>query len=159
MKKWISFIIILSAGLLLAYRLKNHFIVPELPLGLTSLTASDGTTYNPARTNGKFLLVSCFQSWCGDCIREAPSIAALEKFAGKDKLEVLMISDESQEKLERFQALTRTSLPVYRSEKSFDELGIKVYPSTWLLAPDGSILLAKLEGYDWNSVEVQNLIQ
>jgi cytochrome c biogenesis protein CcmG/thiol:disulfide interchange protein DsbE len=159
MKKWVGILVIAAAGIFLAVKIKNRFVMAELPLAETSFLRADGSRLNTTSLAGKYLIVSCFQSWCGDCIREAPSIAKLQEFAGKEKLEVLMVSDEEWAKINRFAALLKCDLPMYQSGKSFDELGIRIYPSTWLLNPEGKILLAKLEGFNWNSDEVRRMIQ
>jgi thiol-disulfide isomerase/thioredoxin len=155
-----SLLFLIAGALALGgYFLWSRFHIPDLPIGKSQLTNEQKTEWKPDRNQKKFLLVSCFQSWCGDCIREAPSIQGVQRFAGTDRLEVLMISDEEWSKISRFSQLSKCNLSFYQSEKTFRELGIRVFPSTWLISPDGEILLAKLEGYDWNSDEVRRILK
>lgn len=151
--------ILVAAAVFAAWKIWSYQQIPELPLGKTRLETVDGRIFEPSGTKGKYLLISCFQSWCGDCIREAPSIQALQKSLDEDKLEVLLISDEAWEKINRFGKLSKTDLSYFRSQTSFGELGIRVYPTTWLLSPDRKVLMVKREGFDWNSPEVHAMIQ
>jgi thiol-disulfide isomerase/thioredoxin len=152
---------LLLAGIIvfLALKIRNHFFIPELPIGKTSLISENGEKLDIEQMEEPYLLISCVQSWCGDCIRETPSIQALQEKTGKEKLAVVMMSDEEWGKIRRFSELSKTSLTVWQSEKSLADLGVRVFPTTWLLGPDRKILLAKLEGFDWNSAEVHRLLK
>lgn len=155
------FFLCLTLGLLVfaGIKIRNHFHIPAIPPGQTRLIAADGSETELGSFSEPYILVSCVQSWCGDCIREAPSIEALQQKFGKDRLAVVFISDEEPEKLRMFSRLSKTGLPVYRSPESLDALGIRVFPSTWLLGPDRKVLMARLEGFNWNSPEVHSLIR
>jgi thiol-disulfide isomerase/thioredoxin len=157
MKKLIgvALVVIVFAG----YKFWSYQQIPEIPLGKTTLKTADGRILDPSGITGKYLLISCFQSWCGDCIREAPSVQALRNSMGARKLDVLMVSDEDWEKINRFGKLSKTDLSLLRSQTSFSELGVRVYPTTWLLSPDHKVLMVKREGFDWNSPEVHALIR
>ena len=159
MKNWLTVVLIVALVVFAGIKVWNHFHMPELPIGKTTLLKADGSQLETNNIKQPYLLISCFQSWCGDCIRESPSIKALQEKVGEEKLAVLLVSDEDWGKINRFSQLSKTGLPVYQSNKSLNELGVRVFPSTWLLGPERKILLAKLEGYDWNSAEVQALIQ
>lgn len=159
MKKVVKILLIAGIAGFLALKIRNHFFIPELPIGKTSLMSEDGRKLEIEQLEQPYLLISCVQSWCGDCIRETPSIQALQEKAGKEKLAVVMMSDEEWGKIRRFSELSHSNLPVWQSEKSLADLGVRVFPTTWLLGPDRKILLAKLEGFDWNSAEVHRLLK
>jgi thiol-disulfide isomerase/thioredoxin len=158
MRKYAVYFLLAAGLIFLANQVRNYYHNPELPLGKTRFFREDGSEWFMEKPSGKYLLISCFQSWCRDCIKEAPSIAALQKSIGKDRLEIVLVSDEDASKVQRFGELIQQEMPLFRSEKSFSELGIRVYPSTWLLRPDRKIILTKTEGYNWDSPEVHALI-
>lgn len=110
-------------------------------------------------TGPKWKLVTCVQSWCKDCILEMPSIKSLQDYVGKDKLEVVVLSDEDSTKRARFEELINHLFPVQQSQGTFKLQGIFVYPTTWLLNPKGEKVLVHQEGYKWDSPEVIHLIQ
>jgi thiol-disulfide isomerase/thioredoxin len=159
LKRFFLYGLVSATVLILALKIRNHFFIPELPIGKTSLISEDGSKLEIEQLEQPYLLISCVQSWCGDCIRETPSIQALQEKAGKEKLAVVMMSDEDWKKIRRFSELSHSSLPVWQSGTSLADLGVRVFPTTWLLGPDRKVLLAKLEGYDWNSPEVHALLK
>jgi thiol-disulfide isomerase/thioredoxin len=159
MRTWTKTALLLLALGFLGVKAWNHLHIPEFPLAKTRLIQADGKELMPNDIRQPYVLVSFFQSWCGDCVREAPSIRALQEKMGPEKLAVLLISDEEWKKINRFAELSGPGLPFYQSGTPLEDLGIRVFPSTWLLGPDRKILLAKLEGYDWNSAEVHALIK
>jgi len=159
MKKISFLLLILVFSFFAGRKIWRHFHVPDMPLNHVVLSTETGEILKTKTIKQPYLLVSYFQSWCGDCIREAPSIEALQKSLGKEKLEVILISDEDWPKIKRFSGLSKTNLSVYQSGTSLEDLGIHIYPTTWLLGPDRQIMMVKQEGFDWNSEEVIKLIQ
>lgn len=136
-----------------------HYVSPSLPVAKHEIIDAQGKEISLHDFKGKYVLISYFQTWCGDCIRELPDIEQLQNRVGKEKLQVLMISDEGWDKINNFGARHNDRLPYYLSSKPLDALGIRVYPTTYLLDPNGSVLLSKLEKYDWGQKEVLDLIK
>jgi thiol-disulfide isomerase/thioredoxin len=137
----------------------RHRIIPELPFAKTNFVDSNGEKFNPENRDQPYLVISFFQSWCGDCIRETPSIENLQKIIGPEKLEVAMVSDEPFEKIQKFKNMAKSDLDFYRSEKKLKDLNIFVYPTTYLIDKNGQIILSKLEGFDWSDKTVIDLIK
>lgn len=106
---------------------------------------------------GEVLIVTYFQTWCGDCRKELKELNALqEKFP--DELKILVITDESFEKSHRVKDFLKINLPFYKSEKSLKEIGIRRFPTTYLLNKEGNIEEAKVEAIYWNTKEIQDKI-
>jgi peroxiredoxin len=137
----------------------NHNIIPTYPGAQNELVDASEKKTNPNNLKGKYVLVSYFQTWCGDCIAELPNIEQLQKHIGQDKLAVLLVSDENWEKITQFKQKRGLSLNFYQSQKPLNELGINVYPSTYLISPNGEVILAKLEQFNWYSPEVLALVK
>ncbi len=154
--KYILFTVLTAAIVWVAFTLYTRFRFPPLPLSQTVLQNKKGETVSQASFQTPYVLVSYFQSWCGDCLREAPSIAELQKASG-GQVSVLMISDEPWEKIEPFRARAGADLPFFQSAAPLKQLGIYSYPTTYLLGPDRKVILEKQEGYNWNSPEVHKL--
>ena len=133
--------------------------VPTLPAYENDLTDELGKPVKIADFKGQYVLISYFQTWCGDCIRELPSIDNLQMKAGKDKIKVLMVSDEGIEKISRFKEKHCNTLDYFQSNKPLNELSIRVFPTTYLIDKNGVVIMSKLEGFDWSSEEVVKLIK
>lgn len=137
----------------------KHYVAPSLPIAKHKLIDAEGIVVDINDFKGKYILISYFQTWCGDCIRELPNIEQLQNRIGPQKLQVLLVSDEGWEKINSFKARHNDHLPYYLASVPFDNLGIRVYPTTYLLDPEGKVLLSKLEKYDWGQKEVIDLIK
>jgi len=131
---------------------------PVLPLYENDLINEQAQTVKINDFKGKYVLVSYFQTWCGDCIKELPGIDNLQSELGKNELEVVMVSDESWDKINRFKNKYCNTLEYYKSVKTLREQNIRVFPTTYLLNKEGEVLMSKLEGYNWSSDEVLNIL-
>lgn len=158
-KKIINTVLVVALVFLGVRYFIYHFVVPSLPSKEISFIQENGDQIKISEFKGKYILISYFQTWCGDCIRELPSIENLQNEIGHDKLITLMVTDESIEKIIKFKKRYNPKLEYYTSPESLQNLGIHVFPTTYLLDQEGNIILSKLEGYDWNSKEVHDLIK
>ncbi len=131
-------------------QIRNLF-PPAMKFANTVLTpvASQGNI-KVSDFRGQVLLVSCFQTWCVDCARETPVIASLKSSIPDTAFKVLYISDESPEKINAFSSRFGNGQVIFaHSAASMQEIGISVFPSTFLLNKKGEVVMTKLEGYDW----------
>ncbi len=131
--------------------------VPSLPAYENDLTNEQGQLIKIADLKGRYVLISYFQTWCGTCIQELPSIDVLQMKVGKDKLEVLMVSDESFEKINSFKEKYCNTLNYYKSNKTLQKQSIRIFPTTYLLNKEGVVIMSKLNAYDWSSDEVVSI--
>jgi len=147
------------AGGLAWNKYRNHTVIPDLPFFSQVISDESGREISGSGFKGKYILVSYFQSWCGDCARELPSIQRLSDQIGKEKLEVVLISDEDFQKINAFKDKFNSDLAFFQYKESLKKQGISVYPTTYLIDPKGKIIMSKLEGFDWASKEVLQIIQ
>ncbi|CAN5407761.1 TlpA disulfide reductase family protein [soil metagenome] len=149
-------IAILAIG---AWSYKTFKTVPTLPAYENDVKNEQGQIVKLNDFKGKYVLISYFQTWCGTCIQELPTIDALQTKVGKDKLAVLLVSDEDQDKINHFKEKHCNTLDYYQSAKSFNEINIHVFPTTYLLNKEGVIIFSKINGFDWSSDEVVKLCE
>ena len=159
LKKILLACLILIIAAFAIWQYKVYKTVPTLPAYENKLTDVDGKTFKISDFKGKYVLISYFKTWCGDCIKELPSIDNLQVIVGPEKLVVLMVNDEGLEKVERFKNKNPNTLEFFQTNKPFDELGIRVFPTTYLLDTNGVIMLSKLEGFNWDNEGVVSLIK
>jgi hypothetical protein len=62
-------------------------------------------------------------------------------------------------KIGRFKENYCNTLDYYQSDKPFNSINIRVFPTTYLLNKDGVIIFSKIDAFDWSSDEVLNLIK
>ena len=150
----ILLIVIVIVIIIIGYFYKKYKTIPSLPAYQNTLLNEKGEQINLTEFQGTYLLISYFQTWCGDCIEELPTIDALQTKVGKNKLKILMISDEPFEKIIRFKEKYCNTLDYYQTSKKLLEQNIRVFPTTYLLNEKGKIIISKLNAFDWSSEEV-----
>lgn len=131
-------------------RIRNFFPV-QMSFSNMQFTSIDDK--KPVKVNeykGNVVIVSCYQTWCSDCARETPVINELAAKLQSDKFKVLYISNEEEAKVSGFrQRFPSDNITYLKSESSMEDLGIKAFPTTFLLNKNGEVIKTKLEGYDW----------
>jgi thiol-disulfide isomerase/thioredoxin len=126
-------------------------VPPEMEFnGNELLTVDENAKLSINDFLGKVVIVSCFQTWCRDCAKETPVLNQLADNLADNDFQVIYITDEGNEKLAAFRARLASDKILFTvSRKSLAELGIHVYPTTFLLNKKGNVIKTKLEGHDW----------
>jgi thiol-disulfide isomerase/thioredoxin len=159
MKKLLPLAIVVVIILFAARKVYIRFIaIPELPIETSVLTDRGGVQYDLKHDDHPYILVSYIQSWCGDCMVEVPSMLQLVKEQGKEKIRLVLISDEPREKILRIEQRFENQITVYQSDRPMKSMDIHIFPTTFLLGPDRKILLVKKEGFDWNGEQVRAMV-
>jgi len=112
---------------------------------------------------GKALIINVWATWCGPCRHELPSLQRLQDKLDRDKYLVIGLALDSDDHLVREYLIDRKiSYPNYLDTDmtiANDTLGIRVYPSTYLVSPDG-IIQEVIEGWrEWDNAELITRIQ
>ncbi|HEY1045034.1 MAG TPA: TlpA disulfide reductase family protein [Bacteroidia bacterium] len=141
-------------ALILSFFLIRHYrkiSAPEIPV----LISSDGKVLDASELKGKVFIISYFQTWCKDCIKEQPQLVQLIKHFGKDKLRILMVSDEPEEKIKRFTEIYGVELEYFHTNEALkSDLGVKAFPTTVLYGKDAQVSIKKVEGINWYTPEI-----
>jgi thiol-disulfide isomerase/thioredoxin len=157
-KKLMIFVLIACVAVLLYWW---YFKPPMNPMEKAKFQSADGKTKELADFKGQAIVLSYFQSWCGDCRRELPELLALQKtVGGEDSLKLILISDENWGKINIVKNIANSSnLEFLHSLESLHSLGIKRYPTTYLLDKSGKEVKVDVEGIYWNNPEIIQLIR
>lgn len=124
---------------------------------------ADGTSVSLKDFRGKVVLLNFWASWCAPCLRELPSINALQAKLGGDKFQVVALNlDRNGAKaalpmIERLK-LDRLKLQLDPESKVAVDLGVSVMPTTIVYDAAGREL-GRLKGAaEWNSPEALELV-
>ena len=105
------------------------FVLPDL----------DGTPIALRDLRGQTVVLNFWATWCGPCRLEAPTFA---KFA-KDHPEIPILGiavDGPAPKVRRVAQQLGMTYPVLLAEPSvLEDYGVRIFPTTVVVAPDGSI--------------------
>ena len=131
--------------------LKRKTVAPAMTFSTVPLmTVDDNRLISLKDFTGNVVIVSCFQTWCRDCARETPVLNQLATNLKGERFKVIYITDEGATRLPRFRAQLPSGEILFTTTKTrLADLGIHVYPTTFLLNKNGKSVVAKLEGYNW----------
>lgn len=132
--------------------LGSRWGAPDLDFGLRIEDESGRvTTLDPFR--GKVIFVNLWATWCGPCLREMSSLAALYRQLGDDPrfAFVSIAKDDSSTELRSFLAREKLPYPVYRLPEGSEIKGTgTAVPVTLVADRDGRILTRVMGVADWS---------
>lgn len=141
-----------------AWYYKAYKMPPVLNEETAELYDEAGTSVRISDFRNKYVLVNYFQTWCGDCVQELESMDSLQVKVGKDRLKIMLISDEPWEKIKRFKEKYGATFNYYHSTASLKSQNIRVFPTSFLLDPSGKVIISKINTFEWAGEEVLHLI-
>ena len=103
---------------------------------------------------GQTVFLNFWATWCKPCILEMPSIERAQQQLRDENFVFLLASDESIDKIKRFQNTRNFDLPFVSITESFADLGIYSIPATLVIDPTGKITWNQVGALEWDAPEV-----
>ncbi|MFK7798493.1 MAG: peroxiredoxin family protein [Aureispira sp.] len=119
-------------------RKRNDFIGKKIPS--LDVKGIDGKTYNPAKMQGKIVLLNFWFAACKPCITEIASLNELQRKFTKSKLTVLSVSTDAQSIAQKLAAQKNMNYTVAADGKAAAErLNVVTFPTSFLIDERGII--------------------
>lgn len=108
-----------------------------------------------ATQTGKVLIVNVWATWCGPCRHEMPSLDRLSNILDQERFQVIGVSVDTDDHVVREFLIERKVSFVNYMDPGMaianDLLGLRAFPSTFIIGPRGN-LLKVIEGWrEWDS--------
>lgn len=110
---------------------------------------------------GKVTLVNFWATWCKPCVEEIPSLNRLRKQMNGKQFQLISVDyAEEQETIQTFMKEVNVDFPVLLDTdgKVSAQWNVVVFPSTFVIGPDGKIVYGVKGGLHWDTEEVMKQI-
>ena len=120
-----------------------------LPLARNDL---DGRAFDLKELQGRVLVVNFWATWCEPCRDEMPSMQELKRKLAGRPFEVLAVNlAESESKVADFvrRFPVDFTIPLDRNSAARRDWNVKVLPTSFVIAPDGSVRYSVVGELNW----------
>ncbi|MBW7848130.1 MAG: TlpA family protein disulfide reductase [Bacteroidales bacterium] len=107
---------------------------------------------------GQTILLNFWATWCPPCIAEMPDLQEL--YINKsDRITFVLVSNEKAETINSFMEKKGFTMPVYQElSETPPDFATGSIPTTWVISPEGKIIIRKTGAAKWNSSSMHKLI-
>ena len=121
-----------------------------------------GVTHNLADYRGKVVLVNFWASWCPPCLEEIPSMQRLDAELSGRPFKLLAVNvGQRPNRVRGFIKRMKIEFTVLLDESgnAFSEWGASVYPTSFLIGPEGLILYQAVGPLEWDDLEARAILE
>jgi peroxiredoxin len=122
----------------------------------------EGSTMSLKDFQGKVIFLNFWATWCGPCRYEMPAMEKLWQKFKEESFVILAVNvRERKEEVSSFMKANAYTFPVLLDSRGTlaNNYGIRAYPTTFLLDPEGRIVGGALGARDWASEDAFKLIK
>jgi thiol-disulfide isomerase/thioredoxin len=135
--------------------------LPPAPAPALELPDLRGRQHRLADYRGKVVLVNFWATWCVPCRDEMPSIERLRSALEGRPFAVLAVNlAEPEDRIRKFLDAVPLGFPVLldRDARATRAWQARALPTTYIVAPDGTVRYRHLGELDWSKPEVRRFV-
>ena len=153
-KFWINLVCFILGGILLLYLIFKYRVAPSIAFDEIPLTTPEGQVVKLSDYKGKVIFLNFWETWCGPCVQEMPTIDEARGQIDSTQMVFITIAEEDPAKIAAFRDKHDYKFKYFISAKSFKELGINTYPTSYIIDKEGKVIMTKIGGVDWGTPEM-----
>lgn len=139
------------------YQYRKYNVAPKIAFPNLSLTDLNGQAVN-WNSIQKPVFINFFGTWCVDCKKEMPDLAILYSQFQKENIDLILISDEPIEVLNKYKNATALPMKIYHSNSPLTDIGIHTYPTSYLINKEQEIVYQATNIQDWTSEKLKSTL-
>lgn len=143
-----SLIFIMAAGGFIYFK---YYIPSDIDLNTIEVVDLSGNKIDLQANIGKPMVINFWATWCGPCLKEFPEFENVKQKYG-DKVNFVMISSESIEKIANFSKAKPYTFTFLKTHKSLNEYGITFIPTSYFYDSQGNLVAKDSNGFDAESL-------
>ncbi len=128
-----------------------------------SLQGLDGKQVPLASFRGKLVVLNVWATWCPPCRKELPSLQRLSRSLDAGRFVIVGLSLDQDNVAVREYLRDRGVTYVNFLDRNLDiaknVLGMKAYPDTFFIAPDGTLLGRVVGAIDWDNSRMMQALE
>lgn len=132
-------------------------LVEGSPFPPLSVSRSDGNAFSSDAFKGKLIVLNVWATWCPPCRREMPSLERLSKKLDPQRFAVVGMSTDADERLAA-EFLMQNGITFTNffdlNGKLAKQWGLNVYPETFVIAPDRTLIHRIVGLREWDSADM-----
>lgn len=121
------------------------------------------TKIDVSEFKGKTIFLNLWATWCGPCRAEMPSIQSLYEKVDRDKVAFIMLSIDHNDpftKVPKYIQSNDFTFPVYYPAGTLPQLlQVRSIPTTFVIAPDGSVIYSEMGTANYDTEEFKNFLE
>ncbi len=122
------------------------------------LISANGDITSPKQSLGKPIFINFWATWCPPCIAEMPSIQKLYN-EYKGRVDFYLISSEEMSVMKQDFEKRGFDMPIYKlNGKVSQKFYSRKIPSSFLISPEGKIVMQKHGAANWDGKKVFAII-
>lgn len=134
-----------------AFKFGYQRMAPSVDFKELVLLDEQGNEHRLAEFENKNILINFYQSWCGPCMGEMGSLSNAYEQMKNEGFVYIALSDESFDLIKKVKSRGDNQMLFYKTKHSLDDIGIRVYPTTYLLNKKGEVVFEKVNVEAWDS--------
>lgn len=114
-----------------------------------------GQRWTSDKLKGRVVVLNFWATWCGPCKEEIPSLQALHNADGAPPVVIGVNVKETASTVQRFATAQGLTFPLVLDPQGeiTRRWGVRIYPTTFLIGPDGHARWRVVGEVDWSSAQ------